>query len=246
MKKIEKIYLTIKGFTRNLSHFIKDQWFYFVHVRPSIPKSIIKTYKENKKIFKTKNNISPFYWDKYMPLNALDENNNPNHKDRLIVNHYRLWTYLGDIMLYQLSGYTLPEVKNCYFSKFNLRPFDGKKIPERECYLCELFYTEENLCGAECAEECANLWKPFKKFSLCPCVKSYYGLLIDYKLTKYQKALICYMIASLPIPYMETDFYKNHLLADTSDEKIKKAYANKSTGIFEPEPLFKDFFKEVR
>ena len=239
MKKIEEIYLTIKGFTRDLSNFIKDQWFYFIHVRPSIPKSIIKTYNKNKKFFKTKYNISPFYWDKYMPLNALDENNNPNHKDRLIVNHYRLWTYLGDIMLYQLSGYTVSELKSHYFSKFNLRTFSGNKIPERECYLCELFHT-----NITCAEECANLWKPFKKISLCPCIRSYYGLLIDYKLTKYQKALICYMIASLPIPCMETDFYKNHLLADTSDEKIKKAYANKSTGIFEPEPLFKDFFKE--
>ena len=243
MKKIEEIYLTIKGFTRNLSHFIKDQWFYFVHVRPSIPKSIIKTYKENKKIFKTKNNISPFYWDKYMPLNALGENNNPNHKDRLIVNHYRLWTYLGDYMLYELFGNTsFPEFKNNYFSQFNLGTFGGNKIPKKECYLCELFITNNDTCE----EECANLWKPFKKFSLCPCIRSYYGLLIDYKLTKYQKALICYMIASLPLPCMETDFYKNHLLADTSESKIDEAYENKRNGIFEPEPLFKDFFKEVR
>lgn len=238
MKKIEEIYLTIKDFTCDLSDYIKDQWFYFVHVRSSIPKSIIKTYKENKKFFKTEGcfNISPFYWDKYMPLNALDEINNPNHKDRLIVNHYRLWTYLGDYMLYELFGnIDFPEFKSHYFSQFNLlRSFNKNKIPKKECYLCELFFTNNKTCE----EECANLWKPFKIFNtFCPCIRSYYGVLSGYKLKRYQKALICYMIASLPIKNMETDFYKNHLLADTSEKKIEKAYENKSNGIFEPDPL---------
>ena len=172
MKKIEEIYLTIKDFTRDLSHFIKDQWFYFIHVRPSITKSIIKTYKKNKKFFKTKYNISPFYWDKYMPLNALDENNNPNHKDRLIVNHYRLWTYLGDIMLYQLSGYTVSELKSHYFSKFNLRTFSGNKIPERECYLCELFHT-----NITCAEA-DRIYKEIEVFAT-DVYNSHVPILID-------------------------------------------------------------------
>lgn len=237
MKKIKEIYLKIRDFTCGLSDFIKDQWFYFIHVRPSIPKSTIKSYKENKKFFKTEGcfNISPFYWDKYMPLNALHETRNPNYKDRLIVNHYRLWTYLGDYMLYELFGNTsFPEFKNNYFSQFNLGTFGGNKIPKKECYLCELFITNNDTCE----EECANLWKPFKKFRFfCPCMRSYYGVLSRYELTRYQKALICYTIASLPIKYMETDFYKNHLLADTSEEKIEKAYENKSNGIFEPDPL---------
>ena len=232
MKIIKNILFEIVTFIYNITDFIQDQWFYFVHVRPSIPKSIIKIYKENKKFFKTKYNISPFYWDKYMPLNELYETNNPNHKDRLIVNHYRLWTYLGDIMLYMKYGdfSYIDDFKNNYFRQFNLK--SCFEIPKRKCYLCELFYK-----NMRCAEECKTIWKPFRKISLCPCTKSYYGLLAGYELTKYQKALICYMIASLPIQCMETDFYKNHLLADTSDEKIKKAYENKSNGIFEPDPL---------
>lgn len=33
---------------------IKDQWFYFIYVRPSIPKSVIQTYKEHKSFIESR------------------------------------------------------------------------------------------------------------------------------------------------------------------------------------------------
>ena len=224
---------------------IKDQWFYFRYIRPTIPKSIIQTYKEHKSFIESKEVefIFGFHWDKYMPLNSLRDTDNPNYKDRLYVNHYRLWSYLGDYMLYTKYGdISFPDFKNNYFKQFNLGPLFSNKIPKKQCYLCELFCSNK-----KCDKKCVQLWTKFSDYVFCNsyCVNSYYGVLYNF-LTRHQKALICYMIASLPIKYMETDFYKNHLLADTSEEKIKQAYENKSNGIFEPEPLFKNFSKEVR
>lgn len=214
---------------------IKDQWFYFRYIRPTIPKSVIQTYKEHKSFIESREVefIFGFHWDKYMPLNSLRDTDNPNYKDRLYVNHYRLWSYLGDYMLYMKYGdFLFPDFKNNYFKQFNLR--SCFEIPKRKCYLCELFYK-----NMRCDEECRIIWKPFRKTSNCPCINSYYELL-SHDLTRHQKALICYMIASLSIKFIETDFYKRHLLADTSEEKIKKAYENKKDGIYEPEPLFKE------
>lgn len=135
-------------------------------------------------------------------------------------------------MLYQkYVDLSFPNFKCYYFSQFYLGSLWGNIIPKRECYLCELFFNQN------CDEKCKPLWKPFKKGSSCPCIDSYYGTLYN-SLTKHQKALICYMIASLPIKYIDTVFHKRHLLANTSEENITKAYKNKRDGVFEPEPLY--------
>lgn len=227
-----------------LKKWIKTQYCFFIYVLPTIPKSVRNTYSKKKRLIQKENLISKLYnyFDRYMPLNTIDVNN-PSYKDRLYVNHYRLWTYLGDKFLSEKIKklHPFPEIKSLYFNQFNLTKRYGNYIPRCECYLCELYMDIKNNCACSCEE----LWKPFKflkRNCSIPCTTSYYGLFYNNYLTYKQTALICYMIANLVVPHMELDFYKNHLLANTSDEKIKKAYEDKSNGIFEPEPLYKDFF----
>ena len=243
MSKLKRYKNKISNKIYFLKKWIKAQYRFFIYVKPNIPKSVRNTYSKKKRLIQKENLISKFYnyFDRYMPLNTTDVNN-PSYKDRLYVNHYRLWTYLGDKFLSEKikESHSFPEIKSLYFNQFNLTKKYGDYIPRCECYLCELYMDEYSDCACSCEE----LWKPFKflkSYFSKPCIESYYGL-FNNCLTYKQTALICYMIASLVVSHMELDFYKKHLLADTSEEKIDKAYANKQTGNFEPEPLFKDLF----
>ena len=227
-------------YLRKLKKFILTQFVFYFKIRPIIPKSIVYTYQEHKKKLKNTYVLSNDYFNQYMPVQY--DKDNPSLQDRLCINHYRLWNFIVDQLLYfEHYSYPIFQLKEKYFSYFK------QDTIRNNCFLCLLDkkkYSDKSTCYF-----CQNVWGNLFTDSCYTCLSSYYGILTRYDyLTKNQKALICFMIASLPINQIETQFYRNHLLADCSAKKIEEAWGSfnikKLHGVYEPEPLYRDLFQE--
>lgn len=221
---------------RKFKNFLLGQFVFYFKIRPNIKQSVIKTYKEHKKKLRNTYALTNDYFNQYMPLQY--DINNPFYQNRLCINHYRLWNFIGDYFLYFEKNLTIAYLKEKYFNYFKLDTI------RNNCFLCFLDKTKYSDC-----EFCKNIWNNLFKCSKCyPCGNSYYGMFAKYDLTINQKVLICFMIAELVVPLIETQFYKDHLLADCSEEKVNESWSkfniDKLHGIFETEFLYKDLFKE--
>ena len=222
---------------RKFKNFLLGQFVFYFKIKPTIPKSIIQTYKEHKKKLENTYALTNDSFNQYMPLQC--DKDNPSYQDRLCINHYRLWSFIGDHILYfKHYSYPIFHLKEKYFSYFQ------QETIRNNCFLCLLDKTKYSNC-----KFCKNIWNNLFECACYPCGDSYYGVFTRYDyLTKNQKALICLMIASLPINKIETQFYRNHLLADCSTQKVNAAWGkfniDKLHGVYESEPLYKDLFKE--